>query len=46
MLAYGVNIIKVGNFDSREGLDLYSAVDITRQIYEKRDITFRGYCAG
>ena len=42
MLAYGVNIIKVGNFDSREGLDLYSAVDITRQIYEKRDITFRG----
>ncbi|MFY9965975.1 MAG: helix-hairpin-helix domain-containing protein [Nitrososphaeraceae archaeon] len=42
MLAYGVNIIKVGNFASQEGLDLYSAVDITRQIYEKRDITFRG----
>lgn len=42
MLAYGVNIIKVGNYTSQEGLDLYSAVDITRQIYERRDITFRG----
>lgn len=42
MLAYGVNIIKVGDFDAQEGIDLYSAVDVTRQIYEKRDITFRG----
>ena len=41
MLAYGVNIIKVGDFDAQEGVDLYSAVDVTRQIYERRDITFR-----
>jgi len=41
MLAYGVNIIKVGDFDPQEGIDLYNAVDVTRQIYEKRDITFR-----
>jgi hypothetical protein len=41
MLAYGVNIIKVGNFDFQEGVDLYHAVDVTRQIYERRDITFR-----
>jgi hypothetical protein len=40
MMAYGVNIIKVGNFGSQEGVDLYDAVDITRQIYERRDITF------
>ena len=42
MLAYGVNIIKVGDFDFQEGIDLYGAVDVTRQIYERRDITFRG----
>jgi hypothetical protein len=42
MIEYGVNIIKVGNFGSQEGLDLYDAVDITRQIYERRDITFSG----
>ncbi len=42
MLAYGVNIIKVGDFDVQEGVDLYDAVDVTRQIYERRDITFRG----
>ena len=42
MLAYGVNIIKVGDFDAQEGVDLYSAVNVTRQIYERRDITFRG----
>jgi hypothetical protein len=42
MLAYGVNIIKVGDFGAQEHLDLYAAVDQTRQIYEARDITFRG----
>src|SRR5205809_690195 len=41
MLAYGINIIKVGDFDAQEGVDLYAAVDLTRQVYEKRDITFR-----
>ncbi|PYL25979.1 MAG: hypothetical protein DMF37_03435 [Verrucomicrobia bacterium] len=41
MLAYGINIIKVGDFDAQEGVDLYTAVDLTRQVYEKRDITFR-----
>ena len=42
MLAYGVNIIKVGNFGTQEHADLYNAVDQMRQIYEQRDITFRG----
>jgi hypothetical protein len=42
MLAYGVNIIKVGNFGSAEHTDLYNAVDQMRQIYEQRDITLRG----
>ena len=42
MVAYGVNIIKVGNFTATEHGDLYSAVDRTRQIFELRDITFRG----
>ncbi|GAB3907681.1 hypothetical protein GCM10028803_41860 [Larkinella knui] len=42
MLAYGVNIIKVGDFGSQEHIDLYTAVDIMRQIYEQRDITLRG----
>ena len=42
MLAYGVNIIKVGTFSSSEHTDLYAAVDQMRQIYERRDITLRG----
>jgi hypothetical protein len=42
MLAYGVNIIKVGDFGSAEHTDLYNAVDRMRQIYEQRDITLRG----
>ena len=42
MLAYGVNIIKVGNFGAAEHTDLYNAVDQMRQIYEQRDITLRG----
>lgn len=42
MLAYGVNIIKVGDFAAQEHNDLYSAVNMMRQIYELRDITFRG----
>lgn len=42
MLAYGVNIIKVGDFGSAEHTDLYNAVDQMRQIYEQRDITLRG----
>ena len=42
MLAYGVNVIKVGDFDTQEGIDLYNAVDVTRQIFERRDVSFRG----
>ncbi|CCH00329.1 hypothetical protein FAES_2320 [Fibrella aestuarina BUZ 2] len=42
MLAYGVNIIKVGDFGAQEHNDLYTAVDQMRQIYERRDITLRG----
>jgi hypothetical protein len=42
MLAYGVNIIKVGDFGAQEHVDLYNAVDQMRQIYEQRDITLRG----
>lgn len=42
MLAYGVNIIKVGDFGAQEHFDLYDSVDIMRQIYEKSDITLRG----
>jgi len=42
MLAFGVNIIKVGDFGSQEHVDLYNAVDQMRQIYERRDITLRG----
>jgi predicted Zn-dependent protease with MMP-like domain len=42
LLAYGVNIIKVGDFGSQEHVDLYDAVDRMRQIYEARDITLRG----
>ena len=42
MLAFGVNIIKVGDFGAQEHADLYDAVDQMRQIYEQRDITLRG----
>jgi hypothetical protein len=42
MLAFGVNIIKVGDFTATEHTDLYAAVDRMRQIYEQRDITLRG----
>jgi len=42
LLAYGVNIIKVGDFGAQEHVDLYDAVDRVRQIYERRDITLRG----
>jgi hypothetical protein len=42
MLAFGVNIIKVGDFAAQEHVDLYAAVDQMRQIYEQRDITLRG----
>jgi len=42
MLAFGVNIIKVGDFGAQEGVDLYAAVDQMRQIFERRDITLRG----
>ena len=42
MLAFGVNIIKVGDFGAQEHVDLYDAVDQMRQIYEQRDITLRG----
>jgi hypothetical protein len=41
MLAYGVNIIKVGDFGTSEHADLYAAVDQMRQVYERRDITLR-----
>ncbi|MEP6503143.1 MAG: hypothetical protein ABJD97_07435 [Betaproteobacteria bacterium] len=41
MLAYGVNIIKVGDFGASEHTDLYAAVDKMRQVYEQRDITLR-----
>ena len=39
MLVYGVNIIKVGDFTATEHADLYASVDLTRDIYEDRDIT-------
>ena len=42
MLAFGVNIIKVGDFGAQEHIDLYDAVDRMRLIYERRDITLRG----
>jgi hypothetical protein len=42
MLAFGVNIIKVGAFGAQEHVDLYDAVDEMRRIYERRDITLRG----
>jgi len=42
MLAWGINVIKVGDFGSQEHVDLYKAVDQMRQIYEQRDITLRG----
>jgi len=42
MLAFGVNIIKVGAFGAQEHVDLYDAVDQMRLIYERRDLTLRG----
>ncbi|KQV12663.1 hypothetical protein ASC99_33985 [Kitasatospora sp. Root107] len=42
MLAFGVNIIKVGGFGAQEHTDLYDAVDRMRQVYELRDLTLRG----
>jgi hypothetical protein len=42
MVAFGVNIIKVGNFGAQEHVDLYNAVDQMRQIFERRDVTLRG----
>ncbi|WUH98398.1 hypothetical protein OHR68_33610 [Spirillospora sp. NBC_00431] len=42
MFAYGLNIVRVGaeSFTSEEYTDLYQAVDVTRAIYERRDVTF------
>ncbi|WP_129337005.1 hypothetical protein [Cellulomonas endophytica] len=42
LLAYGVNIIKVGTFGAQEHADLYAAVDRMREVFEARDITLRG----
>lgn len=42
MVAFGVNIIKVGDFGAQEHADLYNAVDQMRQVFERRDITLRG----
>jgi hypothetical protein len=42
LLAYGVNIIKVGDFGAQEHADLYAAVDEMQRVYERRDITLRG----
>jgi hypothetical protein len=41
MFRYGLNIIRVGaeSFTNTEYQDLYQAVDITRTIYERRDVT-------
>lgn len=41
MFRFGLNITRVGaeSFTSEEYADLYSAVDVTRTIYERRDIT-------
>lgn len=44
MLGYGVDIIRVASdtFVGQEYTDLYDAVDVCQDIYEKRDITLRG----
>ncbi len=41
MFSYGVNITRVGaeSFTAEEYTDLYNAVDVTRTIYERRDVT-------
>jgi hypothetical protein len=41
MFRYGLNIIRVGaeSFSDTEYQDLYSAVDVSRTIYERRDVT-------
>jgi hypothetical protein len=41
MFLFGLNITRVGaeSFTSEEYADLYSAVDVTRAIYERRDVT-------
>jgi hypothetical protein len=43
MLAFGVDIIRVAGdtFIGQEYTDLYDAVDVTKAIYEARDITIR-----
>jgi hypothetical protein len=41
MFRFGLNITRVGaeSFTSQEYSDLYAAVDVTRTIYERRDVT-------
>ena len=41
MFRFGLNITRVGaeSFTSQEYTDLYNAVDVTRSIYERRDVT-------
>jgi len=41
MFRFGLNITRVGaeSFTSQEYNDLYAAVDVTRTIYERRDVT-------
>lgn len=41
MFRFGLNITRVGaeSFSSQEYNDLYAAVDVTRTIYERRDVT-------
>ena len=41
MFRFGLNITRVGaeSFTSQEYNDLYAAVDVTRVIYERRDVT-------
>ncbi|TDD88728.1 hypothetical protein [Actinomadura rubrisoli] len=41
MFSYGLNITRVGaeSFTNEEYTDLYRAVDVTRTIYERRDVT-------
>ncbi|MFA1550226.1 hypothetical protein [Actinomadura chokoriensis] len=42
MFAFGLNVVRVGeeSFTAEETADLYQAVDVTRAIYERRDVTF------
>jgi hypothetical protein len=41
MFRFGLNVTRVGaeSFTSQEYSDLYAAVDVTRTIYERRDVT-------